>query len=213
MNDKIPSKFLNKHPISSDIELIVVESRQNKRKWLDSIFVTAITAIISKYSVQYEQIVIFGDFNMSVENSHSQNLIQIYNLSTLIKEPACFQSHNLTWIDNFLTSQKSTFKLSRLFETSLSDHHELVSVVMKSGIFRGPPRRKVYRSYKNVDSEHFNIALKSEFEKLNNLTHNAFETAFCTVLNKHAPIKVKVLRHNSNTFITKNLRKAIMQRS
>ena len=105
------------------------------------------------------------------------------------------------------------FKLSRLFETGLSDHHELISVVVKSGVCRGPPRKKVYRSYKNFDLEHFNIALRIELEKLSDSAYNQFETAFCGVLNKHAPVEVKMLRHNNNSFMTKNLRKAIMHRS
>ena len=162
VNDKIPSKFLDKHSISTDIELIAVEFHQNKRQWLslcvykppnqnDSVFVEAISAITNEYSAQYEHIVIFGDFNTSVENSHFQNLMQIYDLSPLIKEPTCFQSHNPTCIDNFLTNQKAMFKLSRLFETGLSDHHKLISVVMKSGVFRGPPRKKNDRSYKKFD--------------------------------------------------------------
>ena len=141
MNDKIPSKFLNKHSISSHIELIAVEFHQNKRKWLslcvykppnqnDSVFLEAISAIINKYSAQYEHIVIFGNFNMSIENSHLQNLMQIYDLSPLIKEPTYFQSHNPTCIDNFLANQKAMFKLNRLFETGLSDHHKLISLVM-----------------------------------------------------------------------------------
>ena len=65
MNNKIPSKFLNKHPISSDIELTVAEFHQNKRKWLsfcvykppnqnDSVFMESICAIINEYSVQCE---------------------------------------------------------------------------------------------------------------------------------------------------------------
>ena len=69
-------------------------------------------------------------------------------------------------------------KLSRLFETRLSDHHKLISVVIKSGIFRGPLRKKVYRSYKNFDLEHYNIALKNEQKKLNDSAYNEFETAF-----------------------------------
>ena len=92
MNNKIPSKVLNKYFISSEIELIAVEFRQIKRKWLslclyktpnqnDLVFVEAISAVINKYSVQYEHIVNFGDFNMSIEKSHFQNLLQIYNLS------------------------------------------------------------------------------------------------------------------------------------
>ena len=50
----------------------------------------AISAIINYYSAQYKHIVIFGDFIMSIENCHFQNLMQIYDLSPLIKEPTCF---------------------------------------------------------------------------------------------------------------------------
>ena len=79
--------------------------------------------------------------------------------------------------------------------------------------FPWPSRKKVYKSYKNFDLKHFNIPLKSELEKLNNSAYSEFETAFCSVLNKDAPIKVKMLRHNNNSFMTKNYRKAIMHRS
>ena len=38
--------------------------------------------------------------------------------------------------------------------------------------------------------------------------------AFCSVLNKNTPIKVKMLRYNNNSFMKKKkLRKAIMRRS
>ena len=83
---------------------------------------------------------------------------------------------------------------------------------MKSGVFREPLRKKVYRSYKKIILDYFNIALKSELEKLSDSAYNEFETAFCGVLNKHAPIKEKMLRHNHNSFMTKNLRKAITHR-
>ena len=84
---------------------------------------------------------------------------------------------------------------------------------MKSGIFHGPPPKNVYRSYKSFDLKDFNIALKSELEKIIDSMYNEFETAFCSVMNKHAPVKVKMLRHNSNFFMTKTLRKAIMHSS
>ena len=84
---------------------------------------------------------------------------------------------------------------------------------MKSGIFCGPLRKEVYRSYKSFNLEHFNIALKSKLKKLNVSAYNEFETALCNVLNKHAPITVKMLRHNNNSFMTKNFRKGIMHKS
>ena len=34
-----------------------------------------------------------------------------------------------------------------------------------------------------------------------------------SVLNRDAPVKVKMLRHNNSAFVTKGLRKAIMKRS
>ena len=63
VNDKIPSKFLDKHSISTDIELFAVDFRQNKRKWLslcvykppnqnDLAFMEVIGAITNVYSAQ-----------------------------------------------------------------------------------------------------------------------------------------------------------------
>ena len=127
VSDEIQSKAFTKHSISSGIELVAVEFHQNKRKWLsfcvykppnqnDSIFVEAISETINEYLAQYEHIAFFlGDFHMSVEYSHLQNLMQIYGSFPLIKGPTCCQSHNPNCVDNFLTNQKTMFKLSRLF--------------------------------------------------------------------------------------------------
>ena len=49
---------------------------------------------------------------------------------------------------------------------------------------------------------------------MNNLiTQNKFGRVFPGILNKHAPIKVKMLKSSSNFLMTKNLRKAVMHRS
>ena len=61
----MPPKLLEKHSVSSGIELIAVELHQNKHKWLSlcvykppnqngSVFVEAITAYINEYLAQYE---------------------------------------------------------------------------------------------------------------------------------------------------------------
>ena len=84
VNDKIPSKFLDKHSISTDIELIAVEFHQNKRKWLflcvykppnqnDTVFVETISATTKEYSAQYEHTVIFGDLNLFVKTLTFKN--------------------------------------------------------------------------------------------------------------------------------------------
>ena len=53
-------------------------------------------------------------------------------------------------------------------------------------------------------------------QKLNNLsstTYDDFEETFLSLLNKHAPLKKKILRHNNGPFMTKELGKQIMNRS
>ena len=70
---------------------------------------------------------------MTTENLHLNNLMQIFNLNALIKTPTCYQSHNPTCIDNILTNQKALFKLSKIFETGLSDHHKLIQGSDKPG--------------------------------------------------------------------------------
>ena len=63
----------------------------------------------------------------------------------------------------------------------------------------------------------------NSFEKIGFLTdvsslpektnYTELENQFLRVLNKHAPLKSKLIRGNSKSFVTKTLRKAIMWRS
>ena len=85
--------------------------------------------------------------------------------------------------------------------------------MVKSGSFKGTPKIKIYRPFKTFELENFNRILKDKLEKLTNHSYAEFEKIFLKELNKHAPLKKKVLRHNNNAFMTKELRKKIMLRS
>ena len=163
---------------------------------------------------------------MKTENTHLNDLLQIYDLTALIKEPTYYQSQNphcidhfLTnrknpyCIDHFLTNPKTLFKHCQTFETRLSDHHKLISTIMKSGIFEGPPKKKIYRSYKKFDSERFSNTLREELETLEGYTCGEFEKKITNVLNTHAAVKTKMIGFNNNVFMIKELRKKIMKRS
>ena len=104
-------------------------------------------------------------------------------------------------------------KFSNTFETGISDHHKLVSTILKTGSFKGTPEMKIYKSYKKFELENFIRILKGKLENLTNHTYAEFEKVFLKELNKHAPLKKKILRHNNNAFMTKELRKEIMLRS
>ena len=100
--------------------------------------------------------------------------------------------------------------MSHFWNWSLS-HQKLISTIIKSGIFKGPPKRNIYRSYKKFDYECLSNALREESETLEGDTYGEFEkkTIF---LNTQAPIKSKMIRFSNNVFMTKELRKDIMKR-
>ena len=94
------------------------------------------------------------------------------------------------------------FKLTRSFETGLLDHDH-ISTIIYFGTFYGPSRKKFTDITKMLTWNILIFALKSKLGKLSNSTYNEFEMAFCSVLSKHEPIKVVMLRHNSNSFMAK----------
>ena len=63
--------------------------------------------------------------------------------------------------------------------------------------------------YKYIFCQELCTSLSSETV----LDWNSFEENFLGVLNKHAPLKEKVLRANHAPYVTKALKKAIMKRS
>ena len=85
--------------------------------------------------------------------------------------------------------------------------------VLKTTISKSKPREIHYRDYKKFDSLKFNVDLKNAFahEKIESCIK--FDEVFMTVLNRHAPLKKKILRANHSSYMSKTLRKAIMRRS
>ena len=72
-----------------------------------------------------------------------------------------------------------------------------------------------YRDYRKFNSNNFQYELHVKIVIDDNAFYNygRFQAILCDVLNKHAPIKKKILRANHSPFMTKQLRKMIMNRS
>ena len=153
VHEGIPCKPLKMLLFDLKIEIIGLEFHQMKRKWLFVgmykppvvnvlEFTNELIKILHYFSRKYENLIIIGDLNMSIENVQLNTLLQLFNLNALMNSPTCYQSHIPTCTDHILTNQKSLFKFSETFETGLSDHHKLISTTMKSGSFKGPPKKK-----------------------------------------------------------------------
>ena len=75
-----------------------------------------------------------------------------------------------------------------------------------------------YRNFKKFDVKKFlgdldQEMIQGEMYKYNNDTYSTFSDAFRSELDRHAPLKRKMIRENQGLFMTKQLSKAIMNRS
>ena len=127
---------------------------------------------------------------------------------------------NLSFFCNTVGSHKlincnRSFQHTKVISTGISDFHKMVVTVMKATFPKSKPREIFYRSYKKFDKEKFREDLKHELyvEIENNTKYQSFERTFLYVLERHAPLKRKLLRANEVPYMTKALRKAIATRS
>ena len=72
------------------------------------------------------------------------------------------------------------------------------------------PSKLQYRNYEKFEVYSFSQDVEQLSEKT---SYIEWEKDFVKTLSKHAPLKTKVIPGNHKSFITKNLRKAIMERS
>ena len=110
---------------------------------------------------------------------------------------------------------KHNFQNTLVFTTGFSDFHKMTVTVSKTEFIKSDPIQIYYRDYKNYNSVNFNedlwnilnidISFSKDYSKLRNVLGD--------VLNKHSPLKKKYLRANNSPFMTKQLRKMIMNRS
>ena len=124
--------------------------------------------------------------------------------------PTSYKSINPTCIDLILTNKKNNFLKSARFESGLSNHYKLTTTILKKIISRGNSKKIFYRDYKRFDQKKFETELKLKLNSQTNLSYCTFQAVSLEILNKIAPVKVKVLRFNNNAFMIKSLRKAIM---
>ena len=179
----------------------------------EGFFISNLFKTIKAFSTKYDNILLMGDFNLTIENKHLEELLSVLNIKSLISYPTCFQSINPTCIDLILTNQEDLFSNSNTCEVGISDHHHLVSTMLNKKISKGSTKTLFYRDYKKFEENKFARDLTHELQNIKNLSYSQFEKAFVTVLDNHVPLKKKQLRFNHSPFMVKALRKATMTRS
>ena len=220
IRDGITSRLLS---ISNKTESIFAEINFSKKKWLICASYNHHKSNIShhlhhlgkgldNYIGNYDNILLLGDFSSEFSEPSLNDFCDIYNL----KKPTCYKNPgNPSCIDLFLTNRPRTFQCTATVETGISDFHKLVVTVLKTFYKKQRPKITHYRNYKNFENDNFRQDLHKEFLKFDvtNAPLSQFNDNALSVLDKHAPKKVKYIRSNNCHFMAKELRKAIMHRS
>ena len=149
---------------------------------------------------------------MEVEEEVLDDFLAQHSAKSLVKEPTCFKSlDNPSCIDLLLTNSPQSFQNTTAVATGLSDFHKMSITVLKTAFQKAEPKILHYRDRRNFNVHTFRGDLKAELDDISN--YSDFEEKFIKVLDKHAPVKKKVVRANDKPFMTKALRRAIMVRS
>ena len=219
----IPSKPLNSFTLPKDFQVIPFEVTLKNQKWLilsvynpdknlGNVFIDNLTMLLDFYLRSYDSNVIIGDMNLEPDKNPMKQFIEDNNLYNLIKKPTCFKSSKGS--DLILTNKRSCFQFTNTFETGLSDCHTLIHTMFKSSFHKLPPRKLIYRSYKHFENDLFITEVtKTLAQSLNLYKYENLQFCLLSILNKHAPLKEKVIRGNDKPFISKKVRQEIFVRS
>ena len=80
---------------------------------------------------------------MTVSNPNLNHFLDTFALSLLNIDQTCVKNtKNLSCIDLFLTNSKPSFMKTNIFETGISDHHRMISAMMKLHFTRESPKTK-----------------------------------------------------------------------
>ena len=117
LNEDIPGKLINSYNFKEGSEIIVFEFSISNKKWLllgnykpPSQNELSLKLSLNFFSSSYENFLLLGDFNLSTENPNFKNLLNSFDLESLIKLPTCYKSlSSPTSIDLVLTNKKNFF--------------------------------------------------------------------------------------------------------
>ena len=217
-------------------ETICLELTISNKKWFlmfvyrppnesnKEVFFKEITNSLDKAINKYDNVFVAGDFNIDFSclnkdrNNYLHDFLDNFSLQNIVNLKTCFKSVGGTILDIMLTNKPRCFQKTSTITTGLSDCHKMVITFLKAHFKKLPPKKIIYRNYKNFDQNAFLYDLdqnmiKGKFYNKELNAYHEFSEVFRNTANKHAPLKEKTVRGNDAPFMTKNLRKAIMNRS
>ena len=170
-------------------------------------FINELGKLIDQYSQSFENKLIIGDFNMEPHDEMLKNFFDAYDLYNVINESKPAKCYDL-----MITIKKHSFMNSLTIETGLSDFHKLTTTTLKTEFTNSESSTIKHRGYDYFNLGSFKQDLPISLHQIaKKPSYEYFNNDFAEILDKHAPVKIKLVKANDGPFMTKHLRKLIME--
>ena len=228
--------FITKRLIDYEIQIcetICSDFTISKKKWICFsvyrppsynnliIFFEELTKSVCKAVNTYDNIIVMDDFNIDInkDNAIGHDKLHVFcdtlKLTNLVKSETCYTNNHKSTIDLFLTNKPCSSQFTSVTEAGLSDYHRLITTFMKSYFSRLKSKIIHHRNFKRLDEQKFIADVKNadfSFETDDpNENYSTLTNTFSLIVEKHAPLKKKIVRGNHAPFITKDLTKPSTQ--
>jgi hypothetical protein len=146
------------------------------------------------------------------------DICDVYRLKNKVNGNTCFKGDNGTLLDVFLVSNVHYFGECVNTDIGISDCHNIVGCSLKGNLPQNKKKIITYRSYKKFDIDKFNNDVRcNPIERYLsnddvNKQMNSFIDEYTNVVDKHAPVKRKIIK-NQVPFMNGELKREIYKKS
>lgn len=209
------------------IEMLVLEVTIKSETWLFtsiynqpnfrvSDFCVSIETHINKCKNVCPNLVIVGDINIDfLKRNVINDILDVHGMKNIVTNPTCYKGKNPSCIDVVMSNVYKRLQGVFCYDTGLSDFHRMVLFATKIHVPCRKPKKLMYRSYKNFNEiMYYKDLLSAPFhvgEIFDSIDDSYWfcEQLWTGIMNEHAPLKRKTVRHAQVPYMNGELRKAI----
>ena len=184
-------------------------------------FVNVFERILESFGECGFNFIVLVDFNVNTFNNRHclKELFEVSGVRNVVKGPTCYKSKNPTCIDLVVTNVHKRIQNVTNIDTGLSDFHHMICFSTKMHV---PARKKqqiTYRSYKMFNINDYECDLSAAPFHVAEMFDNVDDVHWFTskllknIIDVHAPLKEKVIKHKQVPYMNSKLRKAINVRN
>ena len=201
----------------------VISAYKSPNKVSDQQFISDMEFLYDRSTSQYDRTILLGDLNYDLldykKSKPLVDLMDLYSLDNLVKEPTFTSRNGSSLIDIAITTNTNLFTGCEVIDIGSSDGHSMVAAVAKAYAIKFPPKTVTYRSYKTFNTQAYRKDMSMVPFSLCQVFDDPSDSLWAQsllireVLDQHAPLKQKKVRPTQPAYMNAKLRKNIFRKT